>query len=108
MSFFLFLLTICFGEIYLLYFLLQIETFTPYNIIGKIDYTNVAIVTFLFSHITISILCFLLTITMFIADLIRKKRDPKYTPNLKNRQKILIYVNILTTALMWIIWLLYI
>lgn len=108
MSFFLFLLTICLGEIYLLYFLMQIETFTPYNIIGEIDYTNVAIVTFLFSHIAVNLFCILISITIFVVNLIRKKKNSNYIPNLKNNQKIIIYINVLTTVLMWVIWLLYI
>lgn len=51
MSFLGILCLIFISEIYLLYTLMQIETFTPYNPIGKLDYVNISIVIIFVSNL---------------------------------------------------------
>ncbi|HOU75623.1 MAG TPA: hypothetical protein PK957_00685 [Candidatus Dojkabacteria bacterium] len=108
MTFFLSIITISFIEAYLLFFLSQIDSFSPYNIIGKIDYSNVIIVVFLITNLVMNALSFLAGGFLIQREKIKKKKDPNYNPITIKIKKTILYTNIIASLVICAIWTIYI
>lgn len=104
MTFFILLITISIVETYILYTLSQIDSFTPYNIINKLDYSNIIIVVFLITNVTINILSIFITEYLVQREKFREKKNPEYIPLTDIIKKRALYIDIIATLIICTIW----